>query len=181
MTLVKGDHVLPDGGRANRVLVTDRAKALSLPIGVSNRQINWRYVGAVGSCHLLAFLAFSPWFFSWTGLALAWCGTFLFGGLGINLCYHRLLSHRSFSCPLWLEHTLVCFAVCCFEDAPARWVAIHRMHHHRADERPDPHSSLVSLFWSYMGWLFIENTDLNRLTAYDRYARHPSRPILWLA
>ena len=171
MILLKGDHALPDGGRAKGVLVTDRAEVLSLPIGVSNRQINWRYAGAVGGCHLLAFLAFSPWFFSWTGLALAWLGIFIFGGLGINLCYHRLLSHRSFQCPLWLEHTLACLAVCCFEDAPARWVAIHRMHHHRADQRPDPHSPLVSLFWSYMGWLFIENTDLNRVIAYDRYAR----------
>ena len=45
------------------------------------------------------------------------------------------------------------------------------MHHHRADDRPDPHSPLVSLFWSYMGWLFIENTDLNRMISYDRYAR----------
>jgi len=59
MSLLKGDHALPDGGRAKGVSVTDGAKALSLPIGVSNRQINWRYVGAVGSCHLLAFLAFS--------------------------------------------------------------------------------------------------------------------------
>jgi fatty-acid desaturase len=57
------------------------------------------------------------------------------------------------------------------KDAPARWVAAHRLHHHRADERRDPHSPLVALFWAYMGWLFIENTDLNRIIAYDRYAR----------
>ena len=148
-----------------------RPKALSHSAGVINQHRNWRYVGAVGGCHLLSLLAVSPWFFSWTGFALAWFGTFIFGGLGINLCYHRLLSHRSFCCPLWLERTLAVFAVCCFEDAPARWVAIHRMHHHRADDRPDPHSPLVSLFWSYMGWLFVENTDLNRLIAYNRYAR----------
>jgi fatty-acid desaturase len=162
---------MPDGGCAKASLVTDRAAVLPLPIGASDYQINWRYLGAVGGCHLLALLAFLPWFFSWTGLALAWIGIFIFGGLGINLCYHRLLSHRSFQCPLWLEHTLACIAVCCFEDAPARWVAAHRLHHHRADERPDPHSPLVGLFWAYMGWLFIENTDLNRIIAYDRYAR----------
>ena len=80
-------------------------------------------------------------------------------------------SHRSFSCPLWLEHSFAIIAVCCLEDTPARWVATHRLHHHRADERPDPHSPLVSLFWSYIGWLFIENTDLHRATSYDRYAR----------
>ena len=30
---------------------------------------------------------------------------------------------------------------------------------------------MENLFWSYMGWLFIENTDLRRGVAYDRYAR----------
>ena len=134
-------------------------------------RINWRYAFAVGSYHLLALLALLPWFFSWSGVALAVIGVYVFGAAGINLCYHRLLSHRSFSCPLWLEHTFAIIAVCCVEDTPARWVATHRLHHHRADDRPDPHSPLVGLFWSYVGWLFIENTDLNRGIAYDRYAR----------
>jgi fatty-acid desaturase len=62
-------------------------------------------------------------------------------------------------------------AVCCVQDTPARWVATHRMHHHRADDQADPHSPLVNLFWSYIGWLFLENTDLCRGVAYDRYAR----------
>jgi fatty-acid desaturase len=148
-----------------------RALPLSLPTGASQRQINWRYASAVGSYHLLALLALLPWFFSRTGVALAIIGVFVFGSGGINLCYHRLLSHRSFSCPLWLEHTLAMLAVCCVQDTPARWVATHRMHHHRADDQADPHSPLVNLFWSYIGWLFLENTDLCRGVAYDRYAR----------
>ncbi len=148
-----------------------RALRLRLPCGASQRQINWRYASAVGSYHLLALLALLPWFFSRTGVALAVIGVFVFGSGGINLCYHRLLSHRSFSCPLWLEHTLAMLAVCCVQDTPARWVATHRMHHHRADDQADPHSPLVNLFWSYIGWLFLENTDLCRGVAYDRYAR----------
>jgi stearoyl-CoA desaturase (delta-9 desaturase) len=116
-------------------------------------------------------LALDVWFFSWIGVLLAVAGVYVFGAVGINLCYHRLLSHRSFSCPLWLEHTLALIAVCCIEDTPARWVATHRIHHHHADQETDPHSPLVSLFWSYIGWLFIENRNLSRTTAYDRYAR----------
>ena len=126
---------------------------------------------AVGTYHLLALLAFVPWFFSATGVALAVVGVYVFGAAGMNLCYHRLLTHRSFSCPLWLEHTFAIIAVCCVEDTPARWVATHRLHHHRSDERADPHSPLVNLFWSHIGWLFLENTDLGRNVAYDRYAR----------
>jgi stearoyl-CoA desaturase (delta-9 desaturase) len=148
-----------------------RVLPLPLPAGAAQRRINWRYACAVGTYHLLALLALLPWFFSRTGVALAVIGVFVFGSGGINLCYHRLLSHRSFSCPLWLEHTLAMLAVCCVQDTPARWVATHRMHHHRADDQADPHSPLVNLFWSYIGWLFLENTDLCRGVAYDRYAR----------
>ena len=158
-------------GRTDAGYVAVRPEPLARPIGTSGRRINWRYVSAVGSYHLLALLAFHPWFFSWSGVALAVIGVYVFGAAGINLCYHRLLSHRSFSCPLWLEHTFAIIAVCCLEDTPAKWVATHRLHHHRADDQADPHSPLVNLFWAYVGWLFIENTDLNRTVAYDRYAR----------
>ena len=162
---------MEQAGRVDAELVTFHAASLSRPIGAVGRRINWRYASAVGSYHLIALLALFPWFFSRTGAALAVIGVYVFGAAGINLCYHRLLSHRSFSCPLWLEHTFAIIAVCCLEDTPARWVATHRLHHHRADDRADPHSPLVNLFWSYVGWLFIENTDLQRAVAYDRYAR----------
>ena len=69
--------------------------------------------------HLLAMLAFTPWFFSWTGVALAIAGFYVFGLLGVNLGYHRLLTHRSFSCPKWLEYTLTILGVCNCQDAPA--------------------------------------------------------------
>lgn len=144
---------------------------IPLPAGVNRRGIYWRYAFAVGSYHVLALLAFHPWFFSWAGVALAIFGVYLFGMVGVNLCYHRLLSHRSFSCPKWLEYAFAIIGICCLEDTPARWVAVHRKHHHRADDEPDPHSPLASLLWAYVGWLLIENTDLSRIALYDRYAR----------
>jgi fatty-acid desaturase len=88
-------------GRAAAGFVTYQAEFLSRPIGADRRRINWRYAFAVGSYHLIALLGLLPWFFSWTGVALAVIGVYVFGAAGINLCYHRLLSHRSFSCPLW--------------------------------------------------------------------------------
>ena len=114
---------------------------------------------------------FIPSLFSWTGVSLVFLGNFVFGSLGINIGYHRLLTHRSFRCPTWLEHTFAVLGVCSLQDSPGRWVAIHRMHHQHSDERPDPHSPLVSFFWGHMGWLIIENRDLDRLSTYDRYAR----------
>ena len=80
---------------------------------------------------------------------------YLFGTLGINIGYHRLLTHRGFACPLWLERALAILGVCCWQGSPMGWVAIHRMHHQHSDETPDPHSPKKSFFWSHMGWFLI--------------------------
>jgi len=50
-------------------------------------------------------------------------------------------------------------------------VAVHRRHHEHADEQPDPHSPLVSFFWAHIGWIVVENRELNRLGIFERYAR----------
>src|SRR5262245_58570686 len=89
-------------------------------------------IWAVGG-HPLARLVFLAWFFSWAGVVLLAAGIYLFGMIGIKLGYRRLLAHRSFSCPRWLERVLAMLAVCSAQGAPAWWVAIHRMHHHFAD------------------------------------------------
>ena len=69
------------------------------------RRIKWRYAAPIIFVHLVALAAFAPWFFSWTGVVVMGLGLYVFGTLGINLGYHRLLTHRSFSCPGWLERT----------------------------------------------------------------------------
>ena len=144
---------------------------LPLPETVPPKKVIWPYAVSVVLYHVLALAAFWPWLFSWTGVALAFSGLYIFGTLGINLCYHRLLTHRGFTCPLWLEHTFALLGVCCLQDTPARWVAIHRMHHQFSDEQPDPHSPLVNFFWGHMGWIFVENREINSVMTYDRYAR----------
>ena len=148
-----------------------RPNQLLAPEAVEVRRIAYFPAFWLASYHLIALLAFFPWFFSWTGVILAVLGDYFFGVLGINLCYHRLLTHRGFRCPKWFEHALAILGFCCLQDTPARWVAVHRRHHEHADERPDPHSPLVNFFWGHMGWILVENPELNRLGIYDRYAK----------
>ncbi|WP_435006837.1 acyl-CoA desaturase [Tundrisphaera lichenicola] len=144
---------------------------LERPESICGRSLFWSYLAVFLGFHLLLPLMFVPSLFSWTGVALVFIGNYVFGSLGINIGYHRLLTHRSFRCPLWLEHSFAVLGVCSLQDSPGRWVAIHRMHHQHSDQRPDPHSPLVSFFWGHMGWLIIENRTLDRLSTYDRYAR----------
>jgi stearoyl-CoA desaturase (delta-9 desaturase) len=132
---------------------------------------NLRVAWLVAVFHLLALFACVPWLFSWSGLAWAVAGLYLFGTLGINIGYHRLLTHRSFDCPRWLEHGLAVLGACCCQGSPMSWVAIHRMHHQHSDEPGDPHCPRASFFWSHMGWFMIYDPIIYSFITYDRYAR----------
>src|SRR3984893_3044004 len=146
-------------------------EAISRPDTVDRRRVLWPYALAVVAYHLLLPLAFVPWLFSWTGLLLIPLGNYVFCSLGIGAGYHRLLTHRSYRCPEWLEHALAVLGICSLQDSPARWVMIHRLHHQHSDQQPDPHSPLVRWFWGHMGWLLVENRQLSTLDTYERYVR----------
>jgi stearoyl-CoA desaturase (delta-9 desaturase) len=134
-------------------------------------KINWRYTLVLVGIHLAALLAFIPWFFSWTGLILGIFGLVFFTIVGITVGYHRLLTHRAFACPKWVEHTLITIGLLGMQDAPARWVAVHRLHHQHADDAKDPHSPAESFWWSHIGWMLVENPELTRYGIYERYAK----------
>ncbi len=121
--------------------------------------------------HTLALAGCIPWLFSWSGVAWAVGGVYLFGMLGINLGFHRLLTHRGFTCPRWLEHGLALLGCCCWEGTPLHWVSFHRMHHQHSDEPPDPHSPKESFFWAHMGWFLIHDPEVSNRGTYLRYAR----------
>ncbi|MFM7208177.1 MAG: acyl-CoA desaturase [Planctomycetaceae bacterium] len=141
------------------------------PRSVTTPGMHWEYLVPITAVHLLAGLAFTPALFSWPGVALAVVATALFGTLGINLCYHRLLAHRSLKVPRWLERTLVTVSLCSLEDTPARWVANHRLHHSHSDEPGDPHSPRDGIGWSHVGWLFRRAPERKTCSFFDRYAR----------
>ena len=151
--------------------VARQSRKLPLPERVNRSRIVPRYAVTVGLYHLVALLALLPWLFSWTGVVLAVLGLYVFGSLGINLYYHRLLTHRGLVVPRWVEYILGVIGVCCMQDTPARWAAVHRRHHEHADQPSDPHSPLVNFFWGHVGWMLVENGDLSRLAIYDRYAK----------
>jgi fatty-acid desaturase len=146
-------------------------RQLCVPESASGRQIRWAYALSILLLHVAALLAFVPWFFSWIGVIACIAGLYVFGTLGINLGFHRLLTHRSFRCSRWLERSVAILGVCCLQEGPARWVAIHRKHHQQSDEQPDPHSPLVTFLWGHVGWLVVENRDTDSFHLLQRYSR----------
>lgn len=135
-----------------------------------SKQLIWSYLSVFIIFHALIPLAFLPYFFSWTGLILLPLGHMIFDWLGIGLCFHRTLTHRSVVMPKWLEYTFATFGVFTLMDTPARWVAIHRKHHQHSDDQPDPHSPLVSFWWGHVEWLYRENQGMSDVAFYHRYA-----------
>jgi fatty-acid desaturase len=173
MSIASDNKTIPVAAAAGSRPMTGAARtgALPPPAGVDRNDGDWPAIIGLTVYHLLALLALLPWLFSWTGVALWAFGMYLYGTLGINLCYHRILTHRGLSVPKWLERTFVTLGVCCVEDTPGRWIAIHRLHHQHADQQRDPHSPRVTLLWGHMGWTVLKNSDTAELAIYERYAR----------
>jgi fatty-acid desaturase len=139
--------------------------------------VNLRRTNLIGFVvvHMIAALALLPWFFSWTGVILYLLGVHVLGVLGINVGYHRLLTHRGFTCPLWLEHALAVLGVCSMQDSPSFWVAAHRRHHQFADQEQDPHTPLAGFFWAHVGWMLVKPDDPSRHQLIQRYVKDLSR------
>jgi stearoyl-CoA desaturase (delta-9 desaturase) len=141
-----------------------------VPPPVLPYKLNWTYTLTIAVVHLLGLLAFFPYLFSWCGFIAFVLGIHVFGQ-GITIGYHRLLTHRSFKCPKWVEHTFAILGICSMQDTPARWVSVHRQHHVHSDEIPDPHSPRVTFFWSHMGWLMFVNRQTYSIAGLEKFAK----------
>jgi fatty-acid desaturase len=156
--------------------------SLPLPEAARPVRLDWGYVFSIVLIHVLSLLMFVPWFFSWSAVVVAVLGFPFYGLLGITLCYHRILTHKGLTVPRWLERTLAVIGVCCLQDTPARWVAVHRLHHQHSDHQDDPHSPLVNFLWAHVGWVMVRHREHSRITFFEQYARDVLRDpfYLWL-
>jgi stearoyl-CoA desaturase (delta-9 desaturase) len=123
----------------------------------------WDILAGIVLIHAGALLA--PFTFTWSGLWVFVALQFVTGLIGITLCYHRLLAHRSFQVPKWLEYVLTVCGALALQGGPIKWVATHRVHHAYSDRPQDPHSPTRGFWWAHMLWLF----------AYDEVLDHPTK------
>jgi fatty-acid desaturase len=95
--------------------------------------------------------------------------------------YHRLLTHRGYATPKWLEYCIATCGTLALQGGPIYWVAIHRMHHQYTDKPGDPHSPRDGKWWSHMGWIMYGSVR-NETEALKKYAPDLTREpfYLWL-
>jgi fatty-acid desaturase len=113
--------------------------------------LNWLVFGFMLLFHLGAIAAL--FFFSWTAVIVALALHLIAINLGIGMGYHRLLTHRGYLVPRWLEYLLAVCATLSLEGGPLVWIATHRLHHHHSDRPGDPHSPRDGGWWSHAGWV----------------------------
>jgi stearoyl-CoA desaturase (delta-9 desaturase) len=130
--------------------------------------VNWLTAVVIGLFHVGALAAL--FFFSWQRLAVMAVLYVLAINVGIGMCYHRLLTHRGYQVPKWLEYMMAICATLSLEGGPIFWVATHRVHHQHSDQDGDPHSPREGGWWAHTGWLLWGNALHAQTEVLLRYA-----------
>jgi stearoyl-CoA desaturase (delta-9 desaturase) len=125
---------------------------------------------ALAIVHVGALAAFWPGFFSWQVIPMALVVAYVTGVLGVTLCYHRTLTHRSLRLRKPLEYLLALCGTLAMQGDPIRWVAVHRKHHAHADRDGDPHSIVPGFRWAHIEWLYRRNMALPSDEEIERFA-----------
>ena len=112
--------------------------------------------------HVCAVIAL--FMFSWKALLLGVALWWVVGSLGIGIGYHRLLTHRGYKSPKWLEYFFTVCGTLALQGGPIAWVATHRLHHQSSDKPGDPHSPRDGGYWAHIGWVMTGKPNHHRTT-----------------
>jgi sn-1 stearoyl-lipid 9-desaturase len=132
-----------------------------------DNSINWVTASVMVIFHILAVVAL--FFFTWKGLFISLFLWWLSASVGIGMGYHRLLTHRGYKVPRWVEYCLTVFATLALEGGPIFWVATHRIHHQYSDHEGDPHSPIDGTWWAHMGWILVGKSMHHDTSTLSRY------------
>ena len=136
------------------------------PLPASQRKLKVGTTLFMLAMHVGAVFALLPRFWSWQGL-VAFGVLYWMTVLGVTLGLHRLMAHRSFEAPKWLERVLVVMGTLGCQGGPVEWVGLHRHHHKFSDQPNDHHDAGRGLWWSHSEWMLHSIPALKHL---DRFA-----------
>jgi len=146
-------------------------------------RINWITTIFMGLFHVGALVALLPMFWSWKNLTVFAVMYFLAINVGIGMAYHRLLTHRGYRTPKWLEYFVTACGTMALEGGPIFWVATHRVHHQNSDDEGDPHTPHDGTWWAHAGWILSGRALHSETALLGRYAPDLTRDKVhvWLS
>jgi len=139
---------------------------LSSPAKAGRPRLNWSHL--LWWSAIQAGVVLAPFTFSWTAVVVCLV-LYLAAGFGVTMGYHRLLTHRSFQTPRFVEYILAILGTLANQGGPLRWVAVHRMHHQHSDTEGDPHSPRDGVWWAHLLWWMPYDPALDDPRRYGRY------------
>ena len=126
-------------------------------------------------------------YWSWYGLMLSVVAWYLYNSPGVGMCFHRLLTHRSYQVPKLVEYGLTILGCLALQGSPLRWVVTHRIHHAHAEQPgKDPHTPRDGTAWSQWFWMVFPNPALQypdgERAMFEKYAPDlmEDRFYLWI-
>jgi fatty-acid desaturase len=174
-------HTLAELAPSTEVIATETLESDSRALMQGRSpHFNWLFGLWFGIFHVGAIAAL--FFFSWGALAAAAVLWVLGQNIGIAMSYHRLLTHRGFTTPKWVEYAMAVCGTLAMQGGPIYWVAVHRLHHQLTDRPGDPHSPRDGKWWSHTGWM-LNGTLRNRNALLNRYVPDLTRDrfYVWLS
>ncbi|MGC2398181.1 MAG: fatty acid desaturase [Acidobacteriaceae bacterium] len=135
----------------------------------------------MGAFHLLAVAAL--FMFTWKAFFCFIGLWFVAINMGIGMGYHRLLTHRGYRTPKWVEYFLSICGTLSLEGGPIFWVATHRVHHQLTDRDGDPHTPHDGGWWAHAGWILTGAALHHETALMARYAPDLSKDRfqVWLS
>jgi fatty-acid desaturase len=131
--------------------------------------LNWATTLWMVVFHLGAVAAI--FMFSWQALIVALALWWIAGSPGVGMGFHRLLTHRGYKTPKWVEYLLTVCGTLAFEGGPINWVVTHRLHHaHTEVPGKDPHTPREGGWWAHMGWILRGTAQVHEPAVLWRYA-----------
>ncbi|HMQ01753.1 MAG TPA: fatty acid desaturase [Candidatus Doudnabacteria bacterium] len=135
----------------------------------TNHQLSYGNIFAIGIFHLGAILALFHYESRWLWLApIIWM---ISHGIGLAVGFHRLLTHRGFKTPKWVEYVITLCGALALQGGHIKWVAIHREHHRFTEQIEDPHSPRNGFFHSHIGWMLYPNPEFATPKFLKQYAK----------
>ncbi len=132
-------------------------------------RINWTTTIFMVVFHVGAIVAL--FMFSWQALAATFALWWIAGSLGVGMGFHRLLTHRGYKVPKWVEYFLTVCGTLAIEGGQIDWVVTHRIHHaHTEQEGVDPHTPRDGKWWAHMGWILRGTAQQHGEEMMRRYA-----------
>jgi stearoyl-CoA desaturase (delta-9 desaturase) len=183
VSLLEFPSISGESDRFSAIRETNQRLKQDLRMGRAYQEgrINWITSIFMGAFHVGAIAAL--FFFSWKNLAAGAIMYFFAINVGIGMAYHRLLTHRGYRVPRWLEYFVTACGTMALEGGPIFWVATHRVHHQNSDHDGDPHTPHDGTWWAHAGWILSGRALHSETALLGRYAPDLTRDRVqvWLS